>query len=83
MSALCPSPLVPLGGSAPTCAQVSYIPQTPALFNRSILDNVRYGNEGSVSEAQAIAFMAHHGVLSEFANLEEGVHMRAGLCVPD
>lgn len=54
---------------------VGYVPQQPVLFDRSVLDNVRYGSEDRVSVPAATALLEESGLA---ARLPEGVSTRAG-----
>ncbi len=54
--------------------RIGYVPQQPALFNNTILYNVRYGNE-HLSEDQIIKFLESIGVDKAFSH---GVHTHVG-----
>lgn len=54
---------------------IGYVPQQPTLFNRSVLDNVMYGNEGRVTPAAAAALIVETGLAGR---LVDGVHTAAG-----
>jgi ABC-type multidrug transport system fused ATPase/permease subunit len=56
---------------------VAYFPQVPALFDRTILENILYGIPDA-SEAEAIALMRRYDVLGEFDGLKDGVRSKAG-----
>ena len=57
-------------------ARVGYVPQQPVLFNRTVYDNIGYGN--GASEADIDAVVGKLGVASEFAGLPEGMRSRIG-----
>lgn len=54
--------------------KIGYVPQHPALFNNTILYNVRYGNE-HLSEQQVAQFISSIGVDKAFSN---GVNTQVG-----
>lgn len=54
-----------------------YIPQNAILFNRSILDNILYGNP-HVTPDQAIEYVESLGLMQEFQHFEDGIHHLAG-----
>ena len=61
--------------------EVAYFPQTPSMFNRSIIDNVLYGT-GATRDA-AVRLMAKHDILDEFDDLDasagkNGSHISGG-----
>ena len=55
-----------------------YVPQNSVLFNRSVMDNIRYGNENKVSEDEVARWVESLGLAPEFAHLEGGIHGSAG-----
>jgi len=55
-----------------------YVPQNSVLFNRSVMDNIRYGNEEKVSEDEVARWVDSLGLTPEFAHLEGGVRGSAG-----
>jgi len=57
--------------------RVGYVPQEPILFNRSILDNILYGNK-NLTENQVVDIMKTLGVYNDFAAFPEGLHTRVG-----
>lgn len=54
---------------------IGYIPQHPVLFDRTVLENVMYGNEGRITLAAAAALIAETGLAARLSN---GVHTRVG-----
>jgi len=58
-------------------ASISYVPQEPILFHRSLLDNIRYGkSDAAIEEAKEAAKKAH---ADEFINkLPEGYETLVG-----
>lgn len=52
--------------------QIGYVPQNPILFNRSIIDNVMYGNTQYTRE-QVEFIMKQFNVYDEFARLDKGL----------
>ena len=57
--------------------RVAYVPQEAVLFNRSVVDNVAYGNPG-VTAAHVEAALERTGIAREFVNLKHGVHSLVG-----
>lgn len=57
--------------------RIGYIPQQPVLFNRSIIDNILYGNE-RVPRSYVEALILRLGLDREFANLNRGLDTRVG-----
>jgi len=55
---------------------VGYVPQQPVLFNRSVYENLTYGNDAS--EADVDALVADLRVAHEFAALPEGMRTVIG-----
>jgi len=51
---------------------IGYVPQNPILFNRSIIDNVMYGNKKYTRE-QVEHIMKQFKVYDEFARLDKGL----------
>lgn len=56
---------------------VGFMPQVPVLFNRSILDNIRYGRE-HMTEEEVIALLNKFGLFETFSHLEKGIHTPVG-----
>lgn len=57
--------------------KVGYVPQQPALFNRTVIENITYGTEG-VTREQVQDFIKQIGVDKEFVNLENGIDTKVG-----
>lgn len=55
---------------------VGYVPQQPVLFNRSVYENLRYGNDAS--DADIDALVADLDVAREFEALPEGMRTVIG-----
>lgn len=58
-------------------SRVRYIPQTPALMNRSILENILYGNQ-ITTENEVISLMKNIGIYEDFAKHDGGLHASVG-----
>lgn len=56
--------------------EIGYVPQTPVLFNRSLIENITYGID--ISRERVIDFLVAHGIMEEFNNLERGIDTRIG-----
>lgn len=56
--------------------RIGYVPQVPVLFDRSVLDNVMYGNEDRVDPRAAADLIAEVGLADRLQ--PHGVHTRAG-----
>ncbi len=54
-----------------------YMTQNPILFNRSILDNILFGNEG-VSRKQVVDLLERFGLNTVFNRLEKGIDSLVG-----
>lgn len=54
---------------------IGYVPQHPVLFDRTVLENVLYGNEERVSAAAATRLVEEVGLAQR---LPDGVHTRVG-----
>ena len=57
-------------------ARIGYVPQQPVLFNRTVYENIGYGNEASHADIDAM--VDRLGVASEFSGLEGGMKSRIG-----
>jgi ABC-type multidrug transport system fused ATPase/permease subunit len=57
--------------------QVACIPQNCVLFNRSIIDNIRYDNP-RISKADVIKIIDQFGINKHFDNLKQGLDSSAG-----
>ena len=58
--------------------RIGYVPQNPILFNRTVLENIRYGNENKVSEEDVIKLLQDLNLIQEFDKLENGIHTKVG-----
>lgn len=58
--------------------RVAYVPQEALLFNRTVADNVAYGNPHIGDTEQVAAILDRMGVSPEFSNLRHGVRTRVG-----
>jgi ABC-type bacteriocin/lantibiotic exporter with double-glycine peptidase domain len=56
--------------------QVAYISQNPTLFNRSILDNILYGNSG-IGEPEVTKLIAQYNI-QEISTNNNNLHRLAG-----
>jgi ABC-type bacteriocin/lantibiotic exporter with double-glycine peptidase domain len=58
--------------------RVAYVPQTPALFNRSIYQNITYGVRPAPDPAAVAALLDRLELSDVFAGLEGGLEARVG-----
>jgi ABC-type multidrug transport system fused ATPase/permease subunit len=58
--------------------KVGCMPQNCVLFNRSILDNIRYGNEKTITIEGVTALLHKFGIMKHFSKLKDGIHSSAG-----
>lgn len=56
---------------------IEYVPQQPILFNRSILDNIKYGNP-TITDDMIIDTVHNLGIEGEFSKLKDGLSTLAG-----
>lgn len=56
---------------------IGYIPQNPILFNRSLYDNIKYGN-ADLTNDEIDRTLNKLGIMSEFTNLEKGLNTLLG-----
>lgn len=56
--------------------RVGFVPQMPILFNRSIIENILYGNENKVSRSEAETFLRTTNLISAFEN--KGLDVKIG-----
>ena len=56
---------------------VGVMPQNCVLFNRSILENIRYDNE-NVTETKVVDTLNTFGIMKHFSKLQDGIHTLAG-----
>ena len=57
--------------------KIGFMPQNCILFNRSILENIRYDNE-NVTKKQVLELLHKFGIMKHFENLEKGIDSMAG-----
>lgn len=57
--------------------KIGYVPQVPILFNRTIMENIRYGNS-HVTREYVNKILDEMGLLKEFRKLKHGVDTRIG-----
>ncbi len=57
--------------------KIGYVPQQPTLFNRTILENIKYSNP-HVTDADISDIFEKYNISKEFSNLEEGLHTKVG-----
>ena len=55
---------------------IGYVPQQPILFNRTVMENLQYGN--NKSESDILQILNKYNLLNEFADLEDGLNTMAG-----
>jgi ABC-type multidrug transport system fused ATPase/permease subunit len=58
-------------------SNVGYMPQNPVLFNRNIIDNIKYGRE-HLDDEEIIRLLKEFNVYEQFTNLEHGLYTRIG-----
>ena len=51
---------------------IGYVPQQPVLFNRSVIDNILYGNT-TANRSYVETIMKYFGIFDEFNSLEKGL----------
>jgi len=56
---------------------IGYVPQQPVLFNRSILDNIKYSNP-HVNDEYIINLLYQLNLTDAFSNLDEGLNSKIG-----
>jgi ABC-type multidrug transport system fused ATPase/permease subunit len=56
--------------------KIGYVPQVPILFNRSVYENISYGN--NISKDEIINILQEYNILKEFSNLEKGLDTPIG-----
>lgn len=57
--------------------KIGYVPQVPVLFNRSIIDNILYGNK-EVSRQEVEKMLEEFGLLKEFSRHKKGLDTNVG-----
>ena len=55
---------------------IGYVPQQPILFNRTVMENLQYGNK--MCEADIMNVLEKYKLLDEFAGLADGFNTVAG-----
>jgi ATP-binding cassette subfamily C protein LapB len=58
-------------------SQIGYVPQVPVLFNRSIIENILYGNK-NVKREQVEKLLEEIGLLQEFNKHKQGLDSKVG-----
>lgn len=56
--------------------KIGYVPQQPILFNRTVLENIKYGNDASDEEVENL--LKSLGIYHEFESLEHGIRTDIG-----
>lgn len=56
---------------------IGYMPQTPVLFNRSIIENIQYA-QPNISREEVIRILKKFKLLQAFSNLENGIDTKVG-----
>jgi ABC-type bacteriocin/lantibiotic exporter with double-glycine peptidase domain len=57
--------------------KIGYVPQQPVLFNRSILDNIKYSNI-NISNETIMSLLHELNLIEAFSNLENGLDTKIG-----
>jgi ATP-binding cassette subfamily B protein len=57
--------------------KMGFMPQNCVLFNRSIIENIRYDNETTTRE-EILEILHKFGIMKHFSNLNDGVDSLAG-----
>jgi len=57
--------------------KIGYVPQQPTLFNRTILENIKYSNP-HVTTDEITALFEKYNISDEFSNLEDGLNTKVG-----
>jgi ABC-type bacteriocin/lantibiotic exporter with double-glycine peptidase domain len=58
-------------------SNIGYMPQNPVLFNRSIMDNIKYGRE-HIDDKVIIKLLKEFDVYRQFTNLDNGLYTKIG-----
>lgn len=58
-------------------SNIGYMPQNPVLFNRSIMDNIKYGRE-HISDKEIVKLLKEFDVYEQFTNLDKGLYTKIG-----
>jgi len=56
---------------------IGYVPQQPILFNRTVFENIKYGNP-NITDAQIEATLKQFGLHDEFSRLQHGLKTQIG-----
>ena len=57
--------------------KIGYVPQQPILFNRTVLENIKYSNP-HVTDTEVTDLFEKYNISDEFSNLEDGLHTKVG-----
>lgn len=57
--------------------RIGYVPQQPTLFNRSIIENILYGNEGYTRD-DVLNFLGTLGIREDFEKMDQGLDTKIG-----
>lgn len=57
--------------------RIGYVPQVPVLFNRSVIDNILYGNL-QYKEEYVLKIMDMFGIKDDFIKLNQGIYTKVG-----
>ena len=57
---------------------IGYIPQNPILFNRTVYENIKYGND-TITNEQIEKIINDLNIMGEFSNLEKGLNTPVGV----
>ena len=57
--------------------KMGFMPQNCVLFNRSIVENIRYDNE-SITKGEIVDILHKFGIMKHFSNLTNGIDSSAG-----
>lgn len=57
--------------------EIGYVPQQPILFNRSVIDNIKYGNP-NIKDEQIIKLLKDLDIYDEFSKLDGGLYSPIG-----
>lgn len=58
-------------------SNIGYMPQAPVLFNRSIMDNIKYGRE-HIDDKVIVKLLKEFDVYEQFSNLDNGLYTKIG-----
>jgi len=57
--------------------KIGYVPQQPILFNRTVLENIKYSNP-HVTDDEVTDLFEKYNISDEFSNLEDGLNTKVG-----